>query len=270
MSKIKLTKKLNNLNLNLINLTKNDFDEIDECNCGKNLFRYHDSSKNIYFAKCAYMKEEYDIKKKTWITSKKQPCKTFICYHGPTPIFAKIKEKEKIIISPSKITLEESLKRMFNYLFLSTHSSTHLNREPRKTFYFPTTTLFMKISHRESFQDYHDRIFSQKIIDVLQPIKVVIAKQQKKENKYILNLPRKIQEKQDISHFIDIPDNESVGTLSDNESIDTLSEKSEKSDYEDCSVVDEENEENEENEEVIIDENENDDFSDDFSDKDYD
>ena len=171
-----------------VNLTKNDFDEINECDCGKNLYRYHDSSKNIYFAKCAYMKEEYDIKKKTWITSKKQPCKTFICYHGPQPIFTEIKKKEKVIFLPLKINLEESLKRMFNYLFLSTHSSTideinyivkyQLNREPRKTFYFPTTPPFMKISHRESFQDYHDRIFSQKILDVLQTIKIV--KQQKK------------------------------------------------------------------------------------------
>ena len=55
-------------------LTKNDFNDLYECNCGKNLFKYTDESKNISYAKCNYVKEEYDIKNKKWIISKKQPC----------------------------------------------------------------------------------------------------------------------------------------------------------------------------------------------------
>ena len=65
MSKNKINKinKINEIKNLPKNLTKNEFDEINECDCGKNLYRYHDSSNNIYFAKCAYVKEEYDIKK---------------------------------------------------------------------------------------------------------------------------------------------------------------------------------------------------------------
>jgi hypothetical protein len=50
-------------------LTKKQFNELYECDCGKPLFKFTDTSRNISYARCSYTKEEYDIKKKAWVTS---------------------------------------------------------------------------------------------------------------------------------------------------------------------------------------------------------
>lgn len=41
-------------------LTKFAFDDLTECECGKKLFRYHNTSTNVFYAKCS----NYDTKSK--------------------------------------------------------------------------------------------------------------------------------------------------------------------------------------------------------------
>jgi hypothetical protein len=164
-------------------LSKQAFDDTTECYCGKNLFRFHNTSKNIHIGKCAYIKEEYDTKTKKWVLSKKQPCSLFICYNSTRPVFAQIENKKTINVYQDKNTLEDHLRRLFDFLMVTDRTSIiqeidlivkyNLRRQPRKTFYFPTTTLFMKVSHLESYEDYRKRIFSRKIIDYEPKEKVV-------------------------------------------------------------------------------------------------
>ena len=66
--------------IKMVKFSKLDFFELEECKCNKPLFRFHDTSKNTYIAKCAYTTIEYDLKLKSWVTSKKQPC-DFIGYY---------------------------------------------------------------------------------------------------------------------------------------------------------------------------------------------
>ena len=73
---------------------KKDFDSIEECHCGKPLFRFHDTTKNILIAKCAYSNIEFDIKTKKWIVSKKQSCGFVGTYHCGKPVLI----ENKIII----------------------------------------------------------------------------------------------------------------------------------------------------------------------------
>jgi hypothetical protein len=159
-------------------LTKKDFFQIDECNCGKNPFRYTDVSKNVYVAKCPLMKEEYDIKTKTWISSKKQPCNFYCKYYGPRPVFEEVKNtliRKANVIQDKNVLLEQKLRLLFRFVFVSRHTATldeinilvknSLRREPRKEYYFPSPG-HLRISHYESLEDYRDRIFSKKIVDL--------------------------------------------------------------------------------------------------------
>ena len=165
-------------------ITKEQYDSIEECNCGGPVFKYHNTSKNVFVAKCGLYKEIIELDKKTkkmsFITPKKPACNWEVMYNGPRPIFVEINKKlnksvEKNIKSPDE-QLEEKLKLLFRFLYVSNHTSTldeinllvknNLLREPRKTFWFPTTGLFMRMSHKESFEDYEKRIFSKKIIDL--------------------------------------------------------------------------------------------------------
>ena len=41
-------------------LTHSDFFDLDECDCCKPLFKFHDSTRNVFIAKCAYVEKEYD------------------------------------------------------------------------------------------------------------------------------------------------------------------------------------------------------------------
>jgi hypothetical protein len=230
--------------------THNDYLDIDECFCGKKAFKYNDTSRNIFIAKCSQCSQDFDLKSKKWTKSKKQPCDFFCIYHGPRPVFKEIVNVIKTVsiekqVSPDK-ALEDRLKLFFKFLFVSNHTSTldeinllvknNLKRKPRIVYYYPTTTSFMKESHRESFIDYQTRIFSEKIIDRSVPIKVV---------------PVKIP----ISQFVADPENDSDlesetglsddSGLSDNEEhedADTVSDIESILDVE--SVVEEEFEEN--------------------------
>jgi len=225
-------------------LTKDDFFSIEDCNCGKPVFRYHNTSKNMFVMKCGYSEQEYDIKTKKWITSKKQPCKMFYAYCGERPVFTEIKKIIDNKINIPETTLEERLKLLFSFLYVSNRTSTlseidilvitRLKREPRKIFYFPTTTLFMKESHRESFKEYETRIFSEKIIDrelyLTQP---VVKKQQRSKQ-----FPKQIEKfNNSISNnFIIVSDDDSDRESSEtnDESGDEFDSNRELSDYSDA------------------------------------
>ena len=187
------------------NVTQKNFMEIEECFCGKKPFKYNDTSKNIFIAKCSQCKYEYDLKIKKWIKSKKQPCDFYCIYHGPRPVFQEIVNIIKTVPVEKKISvdeiLEQKLRLFFKFLYVSNHTSTldeinllvknNLKRKTRIIYYFPTTARFMKESHRETFKEYETRIFSEKIVDRSIPVKTV---------------PVKIK----ISQFIEDPDNDSI------------------------------------------------------------
>ena len=156
-------------------LDKNSFDEIEKCNCGKDVFRFHNTTKNMFVVKCPNFSHEINKNIKTWVPSKKQPCDFYCVYYGPRQVL--IENVKKVVVSKfTEISLEERLKILFRFVVVSNHSSTldeinlivrnNLKKEPRKTFYFPSTTLVMRVSHLESFEDYRDRIFSEKIVDL--------------------------------------------------------------------------------------------------------
>ena len=173
-------------------LTKNDFFKIDECYCGKRVFRYHNSSKNYYVARCSNPKEEYDTKLKKWVNSKKQPCDFYCTHQGEPPIFLETNKtvlikKEQIIPDKNK-TLEEKLKLLFQFVFVSNHTTTldeinvvvlnNLKREPRKAYYYPSPG-HMRISHYESLEEYRDRIFSKKIVDLSYIVERIVKPKEK-------------------------------------------------------------------------------------------
>jgi hypothetical protein len=173
-------------------ITKDNYDSIDECNCGGPVFKFHNTSKNVFVAHCGLFKRIIEFDKKTkkmiLVPSKKPACNWEVIYNGERPVFAEINNKltksvEENNKSPD-IQLEEKLKLLFKFLRVSNHTSTldeinnlvrfSLFREPRKSYYFPSTTAFMRLSHRESFDDYEKRIFSVKIIDrSYKPVKLI-------------------------------------------------------------------------------------------------
>ena len=170
-------------------ITKKQWNSIEECDCGGSVFKYHDTTKNIMVAKCGLFRKIIEInpktKKKSWVSSKKQPCNFNYIYPGQRPIYkideikidhiAEINKKVNCIAENDNNTLEERLKALFSFLFVSRYTSTiqqiddivknNLKKEPRKTFYYPSTTAFMRVSHVEEYIDYRNRIFSEKIID---------------------------------------------------------------------------------------------------------
>ena len=159
-------------------LTSQQYDDLETCKCGKLFFKYRNTSENHYVSKCPNVKEEYDMKTKKWIISKKQPCGELYVYYGPRPVFTEIRKVETIkpVIKYEGDNLEKRLRDLFRFLFVSNRTSTldeinlivknELNREPRKIFYSPTTTVWMKEISRETYEDYQTRIFSKKIIEV--------------------------------------------------------------------------------------------------------
>ncbi len=235
-------------------LTKKDFFQIEECYCGKYPFRYTNVSKNQYIAKCNYTGVDYDPKEKKTVPSKKQPCTFYCIYHDSRPVFQEIKNtliKKTGNETNKDQALEEKLKLLFRFVFVSNHTSTldeinilvknSLRREPRKVFYFPSIGS-LRISHYESLEDYRDRIFSKKIIDLSHlplhhpsdenkpnPLRVLLQREEPKQvvvekpKKRVVVVPKK---KQSSSRFIVVSDDESE--TSDNES--ELSEN-ELSDY---------------------------------------
>jgi len=186
-SKINITnnvvKKLNNRYKGLPEISQQEWLEIDECECGGPLFKFHDISTNIFVVKCGHVKETLELetrtKKKLWFISKKQPC-GFICVAtSEKPDYSSFKKyesmKEIITSESSNKKLELTLKDLFKYYFLNKRESIiqeinlivkyKLFRKSRITYYLPTTELLLRESHKESIEDYQSRIFSKPIID---------------------------------------------------------------------------------------------------------
>jgi hypothetical protein len=203
---------------NKVLLTRQAFFDIDECKCGKTPFRFHNTSKNIFTVKCNNTKEEFDIKTKKWNVSKKQPCDLWCEYHDTRPIFDQVnKAILKSVVLPDKDkTLEEKLRLLFRFVFVSNHTSTldeinilvknKLKREPRKVYYFPSIG-HMRISHYETLEEYRDRIFSKKIIDLSEPV-VPLQPPLPPTPPLIVKTKQKIVKEPLISKFIVVSDDD--------------------------------------------------------------
>jgi hypothetical protein len=143
-------------------LTHSEFINLVECHCGKPLFKFTDTCKNICYARCNYTKEEYDIKKRVWVPSKKQPCNFLRMYHGERPVFKEIQKVEEIKPTVREFTLERELKELFSFLMVSNRTSTldEINILVR------TKLKRQPLQKSESYTEYRDRIFSEKIEEI--------------------------------------------------------------------------------------------------------
>jgi len=230
-------------------LTKEEFFDIEECECGKPVFKFHNTSKNIHVMKCMSTSQEYDLKTKKWVLAKKQPCKMYNIYKGEPGVIYKL-EKRETVKENKPPNLKEKLVSLFNFLPLSDYLSTlqeidilvknNLKREPRKTFFNNN------VPELESYNDYRNRIFSEEIVDrdiliIKKPVKKPVKKQIVK--KPVLK----------INDFVDVSESESDNsdtnsecsreysdTDSDKQDSDYSEEHSEISEYEqdfddDCS-----------------------------------
>uniref|UniRef100_A0A6C0I9Z1 Uncharacterized protein n=1 Tax=viral metagenome TaxID=1070528 RepID=A0A6C0I9Z1_9ZZZZ len=212
-------------------ITFEDWKDLDICECGGPLFKYHDCSKNAFIAKCGHLKEYQIIdpvtKKKKWVKSKKQPCKYKGLYNNPDKrIFSKtIEEKKESYIDPNKLLFDQ-LTALFEYIFIEPRPfviqeidylvRTKLQKKPRQTYYFPTVGLFMTESHKESIADYHDRIFAEEIIDKTEIKPITITKY---NNKFVVD-DLETPEQSDTDHN----DDSSDASDSDHESIELFEE----------------------------------------------
>jgi len=301
-------------NNNVQFVTKKQYDSIDECKCGGPIFKYKDITKNEYVVKCGYYKNIIEIdkntKKKQWIIPKKVSCDWKAIHCGERPIFQEINKNiskyiENKVVGDVHKQLEEKLKVLFRFLYISTHSVTldeinvlveyNLLRKPIKTFYFPTTSLFMKISHKESYEEYEKRIFSKKIIDksyinyinyiskvekpVVQKEQVSLIKNENKnenknqnKNQNKKQIKSKIKEEIEFSQFIiadsdkDESSDNSDSDYSDHEDSDLEQDQESDSEKEEVQIgnIDE----TESDFDFFVDENV-DNFDDEASDKDY-
>ncbi len=250
-------------------ITKEKYDLIEDCECGGPVFKYHDTTKNVFVAKCGYFSKVMEIDKKTkkitWVDSKKPACDWICKYNGERPVFSEINSNlnkyiEKTTKDPHK-QLEEKLKLLFKFLYVSNHTSTldeinvlvknNLYREPRKTFYYPSIGLSMRVSHYEPFDEYEKRIFSKKIIDVSSILyEKHLARKAELEKKESLqrkkSTPRKkeaeLVEEPVVSQFIVV---DSDSEQSDSEQSDSENEN-EISDTENSETEQEENDNTEE------------------------
>jgi hypothetical protein len=146
--------------------TKEDWINTENCKCDKKVFKFHDSTDNVFVIKCNVTKEEFDIKTKKWIASKKKNCGLFLTFHGTPPEYQSVplapKEKNKKVLPGITGGIKERLEDLFGYLMLSNNSSTlqEINllvkyRLHRKQFNKET----------EDYPGYRKRIFSRPIID---------------------------------------------------------------------------------------------------------
>jgi hypothetical protein len=175
-------KKLNNRYKDIQEITQKEWVDLDECECGGPLFKFHDTSVNVFVVKCGHVKETLEFetrtKKKLWFISKKQPCGFMCISSSERPDYQEYKKlecKEKVVVENYNKKLEERLRDLFKYYFLSKRDTViqeinllvknKLYRKSRITYYLPTTELLLRESHKESIEDYQKRIFSVPIID---------------------------------------------------------------------------------------------------------
>jgi hypothetical protein len=224
--------------------------------------------------KCSVPVNEYSAKTKEWLPSKKPPCDLFCISIGDTPEFpiTIIRKKLSQLIDTQEDrnkALKDKLAMLFRFATMSNRTSTmdeinylvkvHLMREPRKTFYFPTTTVFMKISHRESIEDYSARIFANPIIDHMYIAPKVIHKKITKSR-----TPKKTHSFIETNELETASDEEVDSSSERSEGSDIDSERDE-SDYDDLSG-DESNDDLNNSDAGSVVEEEFDDYPDDYSD----
>lgn len=253
-------------------LTAQDFFQLDECHCGKNLFKYHNVSKNEYYAKCSMVREEYDLKAKHWTIAKKQPCDFFYAYYAERPVFKEFNvnftKKNKQVRPTKDQLLEDKLKSLFNFVFVSNHSCT-----------LDEINVIVKLNLRrvplkldETLKDYQTRIFSEKIVDLghlqdfVAPYKPVVyfAHPFLDRNKIIKKKITKPTPKSKSS-FIVVSDKSSSDNVNGDESDPETESSRELSDYEDTQSVAHQTDAEEtfeENEEPLDDYDDAGDFSD--------
>jgi len=180
----------------MVALTLNDYLKTNTCKCGGPVFKYIDSTNGIYVIKCGYLTQEYDIKKKEMILSKRQPCNYLIKIKKVEPISDNIiNESSRInmqsprinpiiipriipIINKDSIT-RHTLEILFKYLFISKKRNTlqeinnivknKLLKEPNFNYYNDPSL--------ETHEEYYDRIFSEEIKNK------VVKNQEKKVSK---------------------------------------------------------------------------------------
>ena len=158
------------------------------------------------------------------------------------PVFQQINTilKKACVVKVDKdVALEEKLRLLFRFVFVSNHTSTldeinilvknNLKRESRKVYYYPSIG-HMRISHYETLQDYHNRIFSKKIVDLnyfLPPIiKAPTCISRLNENKSNKKIPVKSK-----NNFIVVTDDEAESELGESDSERESDSDRELSDY---------------------------------------
>ena len=215
-------------------ITNDEYKEITHCSCGTSIFKYHDSSKNMFIAKCKNVKELYDTKTKSWINSKKQPC-GFICiFKDETPVFKKeivIKKIKEIPQNPHKI-LRYNLDNLFRYYYLDQSRTTTL----QEIDYLVKFSLWRPQKQLdETMEQYQKRIYSEKIID--RNTKIINLSNINVDSEYIFTEdpddPEEPDEPEDPEEQED--DDESILEESENESI---ADKEEEDDSENVDLID--------------------------------
>jgi len=167
----KLLQKYKNTDL----LSHDDWLEVENCECGGPVFKYHDITSNVFVAKCGYVKEILEIepktKKRTLVPAKKQPCAFMGIFRGDKPDYSTKHEYSKNEVIDYNKKLEDTLRSKFRYYHLSNNYlvlqeidylvSTKLFRKKR---YVEYDSGNVEIS-RESVEDFEKRIFRIPIID---------------------------------------------------------------------------------------------------------
>ena len=231
-SQVNVLKRLDNKYSGIPEISLDDYNDYSECECGGPLFKYHDSTRNVFVVKCGYVKENLDMKTKTWSKSKKQPCSFVNIHKSDSPDYNNLvlPKRERVLPENPHENLRENLESLFKFYKLAKKDITiqeinslvkfKLNRKTRITYYLVTAGPVLMESHRESMDDYYSRIFSKPIIN-------------SPYSRTLKNIP--ITKKKNKSHFIETELNSDSGSDSDSEHSD--SEYSESEDGSDTEVA---------------------------------
>jgi len=231
-SSVSILKRLDNKYSGIPEISLDDYNDYSECDCGGPLFKYHDSTRNVFVVKCGYVKENLDMKTKTWSKSKKQPCTFMNIHKSDSPDYNNLvlPKRERVLPENPHENLRENLESLFKFYKLAKKDITiqeinslvkfKLNRKTRITYYLVTAGPVLMESHRESMDDYYSRIFSRPIINI-------------PYSRTLKNTP--ITKKKNKSHFIETELNSDSGSDSDSEHSD--SEYSESEDGSDTEVA---------------------------------
>lgn len=173
----KVVKLLNNKYNNTPEISIEEWIDYEQCDCGGPIFKYHDTTSNVYVVKCGHVKETLDIKTRIWNKSKKQPCNFINIYRSDQPKYDNliIPIREKYPEYDPHKSLFNNLEFLFNFYFLAKKDITiqeinslvkfKLGRKIRMVYYLVTAGPILLESHREPMEDYQKRIFSIPIID---------------------------------------------------------------------------------------------------------